>query len=118
MPEDKPERDQHGRFAPGHAGGPGRPRRQTEASYLAALSDQVPLDAWARIVDRAVTDAMTGDAKAREWLSRHLLPTPAAGASPLYDTAVEALSGISKVEDDAETAMMHRVTLQALRMLP
>ena len=118
MPENQTERDQHGRFAPGHAGGPGRPRRQTEATYLAALSDQVPLDVWARIAERAVADAITGDAKARDWLSRHLLPTPTAGASPLHEVAVAALSGISKVEDDAETAMMHRVTLQALRMLP
>ena len=73
MPENQTKRDQHGRFAPGHAGGPGRPRRQTEATYLAALSDQVPLDVWARIAERAVADAITGDAKARDWLSRVLM---------------------------------------------
>ena len=118
MPEDTPDRDRRGRFAPGNAGGPGRPRRRTEADYLAALSDQVPLDAWSQIVERAVGDAIAGDAKARDWLSKHLLPTPTAGTTPLHDGAVQSLSGISKVEDDAETAMMHRVTLQALRLLP
>ena len=61
MPEDTLERDQQGRFAPGNAGGPGRPRRRTEADYLAALSDQVPLDAWSQIVGRAVGDAIAGD---------------------------------------------------------
>ncbi len=138
MPKDTLDRDQQGRFAPGNTGGPARPRRRTEADYLAALSDQVPLDAWSPIVGRAVGDAIAGDAKAREWLPKYLLPTPTAGATlrystplhstplhstplhytPLHDGAVQALSGISKVEDDAETAMMHRVTLQALRMLP
>ena len=37
---------------------------------------------------------------------------------PARGMTVQALSGISKVEDDAETAIMHRVALQALRLLP
>lgn len=34
------------------------------------------LDDWQAIVGRAVTDAKGGDAKAREWLARHLIGTP------------------------------------------
>ena len=117
MPKDTLERDQQGRFAPGNAGGPGRPRRRTEADYLAALSDQVPLDAWSQIVGRAVGDAIAGDAKARDWLSRYLLPTPAAGSSPLHEAAVEALSGVDRVEADAESAELNRLALEAFRVL-
>ncbi len=117
MPEDTPDRDRRGRFAPGNAGGPGRPRRRTEADYPAALSDQVPLDAWSQIVERAVADAIAGDAKARDWLSRYLLPTPAAGSSPLHEAAVEALSGVDRVEADAESAELNRLALEALRVL-
>lgn len=70
-----------GTFAPGNPGGPGRPSRLVERDYLVALSDAVPLDDWAEIVGRAVADAKTGDAAARAWLAKHLLP-PAPG--PLY----------------------------------
>jgi hypothetical protein len=36
-------RDRGGRFAKGNPGGPGRPPRTTEANYLIALTDVVPL---------------------------------------------------------------------------
>ena len=62
-----------GRFARGNPGGPGRPRRETERQYLAALRDGVPLDEWRRVVARALRDAKAGDAKAREWLSKYLI---------------------------------------------
>lgn len=67
-------RDEKGRFVQGNRGGPGRPQRMVGEDYLAALSDAVPLDAWRRIAARAVSDAENGDAKARAWLSRYLLP--------------------------------------------
>jgi hypothetical protein len=118
MPDTEIDRDDRGRFATGSAGGPGRPRRRIETDYLTALSDRVSMDAWSQIVGRAIEDAIAGDAKAREWLSRHLLPTPSAGALPLHDAAVEALTGVSKVDADAETAQMHRLTLAAFRALP
>lgn len=63
----------NGKFAPGHAGGPGRPKRAVEQDYLLALTDGVSLAAWAKIVARAVADATKGDAKAREWLARYLI---------------------------------------------
>jgi hypothetical protein len=41
-----------------------------EADYLAALCDAVPIERWRKIVERAVTDAEGGDARACECLSR------------------------------------------------
>ena len=49
---------------------PGRPRREVEAGYLAALTDRVTPEDWGEIVTRAVTDAKKGDARAREWLAQ------------------------------------------------
>jgi hypothetical protein len=40
---------------------------------MAALADAVPLERWRRIVEATATLAEEGDAKAREWLARHLL---------------------------------------------
>jgi hypothetical protein len=37
-----PDRAANGRFAPGWRGGPGRPRRTTEADYSIALREAVP----------------------------------------------------------------------------
>ncbi len=70
------DRDNNGRFKPGHPGGPGRPRRAIETDYLAALSEALPMDRWKRVVDRAVSDAENGDAKAREWLAIYLMGRP------------------------------------------
>lgn len=67
------ERNGKGQFGHGNRGGPGRPKRQTEREYLHALRDVVSLDAWQRIVARAVFDAEAGDGKAREWLARYLI---------------------------------------------
>jgi hypothetical protein len=85
-------RTTNGRFAVGNPGGPGRPRRAVEADYLAALGDAVPLDRWKAIVERAVTDAEQGDAKAREWLSRYVTGGMPTGLTSL--AAYEAADGI------------------------
>lgn len=68
-------RNGNGRFAVGNAGGPGRPPRRVEADYLAALTESVTIDDWKAIVTRAVVDAKNGNAKAREWLGKHLSPS-------------------------------------------
>jgi len=67
------KRDNRGRFAVGNPGGPGRPRRPVEQEYLATLNAAVTLDTWRQIVQRAVSDAVEGDAKAREWLAKYLM---------------------------------------------
>ena len=98
------DRDHMGRFAVGNSGGPGRPKRQAEEDYLQTLSERVPLALWAEIVDRAASDAAAGDAKARDWLSKYLMPQPGAnedgGLRPLVVEFVEAIPGERKLVED------------------
>jgi hypothetical protein len=71
-----------------------------EADYLAAFGDAVPLDRWRAIVERAVTDAEQGDAKAREWLSRYVTGGMPNGLTDL--AAYEAAGGIDhEIEERA-----------------
>jgi hypothetical protein len=70
-------RNGKGQFAPGNAGGPGRPRRVAEHDYLRVLAEECPPETWRAICRRAVADAKTGDSRARDWLSRYLLGNPA-----------------------------------------
>ncbi len=67
------ERDENGRFTPGNSGGPGRPRRTVEHDYLAVLGDTVSLEDWRKVVARAVADAKSGDARARDWVTKYLI---------------------------------------------
>lgn len=67
------QRTTGGKFAPGNAGGPGRPPRQTETAYLARMMHVVSLDAWGDIVRAAVAAAQAGDHQARAWLSSFLV---------------------------------------------
>ena len=98
------DRDHMGRFAAGNSGGPGRPKRQAEEDYLQTLSERVPLALWAEIVDRAASDAAAGDAKARDWLSKYLMPQPGAdeggGLRPLVVEFVEAIPGERELVED------------------
>jgi hypothetical protein len=94
------ERGADGRFKAGWTGGPGRPRRATEADYLRVLSDAVPLDQWEAIVRMAVESALIGDPKAREWLTKHLLGVPEPGA--LQALAVDELTGRDRLADAVE----------------
>jgi hypothetical protein len=74
-----PIRDARGRYLPGHtAGGPGRPKRQAEADYLARMTAICTVEYWDVIVKRAIHDAAHGDATARKWLGDYLLPRPPA----------------------------------------
>ncbi len=66
-------RDQTGRFVKGNPGGPGRPTRSIERDYLAALGDAVSLCDWQTICRNAVTAALNGDAKARDWITKHVI---------------------------------------------
>jgi hypothetical protein len=66
-------RNNNGTFGHGNPGGQGRPRRAVEREYLSALAEAVPLEDWREIVAKAVKDAKAGNARARDWLSKHLL---------------------------------------------
>jgi hypothetical protein len=105
-------RDLSGRFAQGNPGGPGRPRRTTERSYLAAVADTVTLEDWTAIVQKAKQDALAGDATARAWLGKLLL-----GAAPpsLTKLAAEAEAGIDAISDDAERLTDVRQMVQSMR---
>lgn len=70
------ERDAKGRFVEKNKGGPGRPPREVEADYHAALIGRVSMQDWGEIVDRAVRDAKKGDPTARKWLSDYIIGPP------------------------------------------
>jgi hypothetical protein len=74
---DDNDRDGGGRFALGNQGGPGRPKRATEAEHLQGLSCIVSVEDLRAIARRAVADAKKGSARARDWVSRYLLGVPA-----------------------------------------
>ena len=93
-------RDDKGQFSTGNNYGQGRPPRAVERDYLAALSERLTLDDWRSIVDRAVQDARSGDARARDWLSRYAL-----GSEPMSLTAL-AIRELMGVSSEAELAAM------------
>lgn len=86
------DRAQNGHFAPGNAGGPGRPRRPVEESYLLAITAACPVETWERICAKAVEDAMSGDPKAREWLSRYLVREPESSTPMLLNAHLHSLA--------------------------
>jgi hypothetical protein len=95
-------RDGRGRFAKGNAGGPGRPRRQTEREYLRAVLGACSIEDWEEVVRRAVVDAKAGDARAREWLSAYVL---GGGISP-STLAVEEEAGVDPLEEQISLAKL------------
>lgn len=76
-------RDEQGRFTKGNPGGPGRPSRELEVSYLRAFSDVVDIDDWREIINVAVSGAKKGDHRDRAWLSKHILGDAAVSADEL-----------------------------------
>lgn len=66
-------RDNHGRFARGNPGGPGRPPAEKERKYLTTLTSACTANDWREICQQAVEDAKKGDRYARDWLSKHLV---------------------------------------------
>lgn len=113
-------RTDRGRFAPGNPGGPGRPRRQTEAAYLRVMMTACPLDAWEEVVRSAVDAAKAGDHQARQWLTRYLVgeaeataPRPTSviteellGTDPAMDAAAERLA--KKILDRRRFPTLHK----------
>ena len=85
---------------PGNAGGPGRPCAEAiERDYLTALSDECGPDVWRRIVQLAVADAEGGNATARVWLAKYLLPETRPGfTTPLMRAALDDALDIDPVD--------------------
>lgn len=72
------KRGDKGRFVKGTqpGGGPGRPPRQVEADYLAAMKEEITPDHWRAICRRAGIDAIKGNGYARAWISDYLMGKP------------------------------------------
>lgn len=71
------ERDAHGHFKKGHSvRSPGRPKAAVEVEYMNILKQGVTADDFRKIVNTAVSRAMAGDAKAREWIGNYTLGKP------------------------------------------
>ena len=92
-------------------------RRPIEREYLAALNAAVPLEKWQGICARAADNAIAGDAKARDWLSKWLLRLEArvlttlaaeeASAEPAAVSDAEIEARRRKIED--ERLLMNRI---------
>lgn len=67
--------------------------RRTEADYMAALLDAVPLDDWRAVITATVAAAKAGDAGARAWLAQYLIGKPGATAPAPLTVVVQQLSG-------------------------
>jgi hypothetical protein len=104
MNEYATERTPHGQFAKGNPGGPGRPRRAIERDYVAAIADVCTLERWRQVTERAVSDAIAGDAKAREFLARYLVGDKPRG---LTDLAVKEAGGVT-AEDEVQAGVLER----------
>lgn len=101
------KREPNGKFAEGNKGGPGRPKRVTERAYLDIIISECPPDTWREIVQAAVRDARTGDAKAREWLASFLIGKPDGVAPTLHKLAVDELAGLPEFSEmDIMTAKL------------
>lgn len=72
-----PLRDEKGRFAKGHSGNPnGRPPKKRELRYYEITVSACTYADWKRVVQKAVQQAIRGDAVARKWLADYLVGMP------------------------------------------
>ena len=96
-------RDKNGRFVKGHPpsnkGNGGRLPRKKEERYLRALTRCCRMKDWETIVDTAVARAKTGDAVAREWLSKYLMGPPPQKHEIDIDASI-TVTFISNVNDE------------------
>lgn len=78
----------------GQSGNPnGRPPREVERQYLETFKQACSPAQWFQIIARAVSDAIDGDSKARDWLSGYLV-----GKAP--DIATDAAPQIQVIAPD------------------
>jgi hypothetical protein len=92
-------RNDKGQFIKGNPGGPGRPKYETERTYLQIVIAACPPETWAEIVARAVMEAKAGDSKAREWLSSYLIGRAGHPAPSLKEAALEQYTGAPEISD-------------------
>lgn len=73
-------------------------RRPIEREYLATLNEVVDLTTWKLIVQRAVDDAIAGDYRARDWISKTVLRPESHALTTL--AAQELKASPQKAADD------------------
>ncbi len=86
-------------------------RRPVEREYFATLNAVVTLDVWKRICLRTVADAEAGDAKARDWLAKHLMQTEARTLTVLAAEESQsdpATAAALEISDVRETIILDR----------
>lgn len=59
------------------------PARIIETAYLAGITEVVTPERWAKIVEKAASDAEAGNEKARAWLASYLMGKAGADAPKL-----------------------------------
>ena len=74
-------RDEKGRFLQGNPGG-GRKPRAVEESYLELFKSTVSQADAVKIIEKAKTDAIAGDAVARKFIFDYLVGTPVQKVAP------------------------------------
>lgn len=106
--------------------GNGKPerRRPIEREYLVTLNAVVSLDRWRAICEKAADDALAGDARARDWLSKWLLATESrpltvlaaqeSGATPEAAAEAELEARRQAIEDYQREAERNRMLLASL----
>lgn len=70
------ERTKDGKFADGHVGIGGRPRKDREQRFYEVAVSTVTFKDWREIIEKAVYQAKRGDTAARKFLADYLMGTP------------------------------------------
>jgi hypothetical protein len=82
-------------FQKGKPPGPGRPRRETERSYLNATMSACTPEDWIQITRKAVEDAKRGSATARRWLSDILIGRDPLALREVIDDLRDVLESVN-----------------------
>lgn len=67
--------------------------QRTEADYMAALLDAVPLEDWRAVITATVAAAKAGGVGARAWLAQYLIWKPGTTAPAQLTVVVQQLPG-------------------------
>jgi hypothetical protein len=88
--------------------------RRTEADYMGAMLDAVPLEDWREVVAATVAAAKAGDPSVRAWLGQYLVGKPAATAPAPLTVVVQQLSGRDPLVDELAESHIDRAEYPSL----